>query len=168
MFVTKGKFLGKIPSIYFLKLFYENSYFSCLFLQLKVGGAATNFSWEQNLFKITKPTSKSFSLSLCTLELNFWKIKMPKPIYSSEQTEGLSYSYFMILLPEGTFYHNCAVIVAFIKEEKRREMILLWQCFVSGDRSHPGWELGVRQGHENLGAAVVLGSLSSTEVMLPT
>lgn len=59
MFVTKGKFLGKIPNIYFFfKLLYENSYFSCLFRQLKVGGAATNFSWEQNLFKITKPTSK--------------------------------------------------------------------------------------------------------------
>lgn len=93
---------------------------------------------------------------------------MPKPIYSSEQTEGLSYSYFMILLPEGTFYHNCAVIVAFIKEEKRREMVLLWQCFICGDRSHPEWELGVRQGHENLGAAVELGGLSSTKVMLPT
>lgn len=131
MFVTKGRFLGRIPSTYGLLWL-----FSCLFLQLKAGGAATNFSWEQILFKITKPTSKSFIPSLCTLELNFLKIKMPEPIYSSEQTEGLSYSYFIILLPEGTFYHNCAVIVAFIKEEKRREIILLRQCFISDDGSH--------------------------------
>lgn len=81
--------------------------------------------------------------------VEFKKIKMPEPIYSSEQTEGLSYSYFMILLPEGTFYHNCAVIVAFIKEEKRREIILLRQCLISDDGSHTPWELGVRQGHEN-------------------
>lgn len=67
---------------------------------------------------------------------------MPEPIYSSEQTEDLSYSYFMILLPEGTFYHDCAVIVAFIKEEKRREIILLRQCFISDEGSHTAWESG--------------------------
>lgn len=133
-------------------MFYE-WLFSCPFLQLKVGGTATNFSWEQLLFQITKPTSKSFSPSLCTLESNFKEIKMPESIYSSKQIEGLSYSYFMILLPEGTFYHNCAVIVAFIKEEKRREIVLLRQCFISDDGSHTPWELRVRQGHENSRAA---------------
>lgn len=33
----------------------------------------------------------------------------------------LSYSSFMILLPEGTFYYNCAVMVAVIKEEKKKK-----------------------------------------------
>lgn len=109
-----------------------------------------NISQEQILFKINKLTSISFGPSLCTLEWNFKKIKMPEPIHSSEQTEGLSYSYFMILLPEGIFYHNCAGIVAFIKEKKKkREIILLTRCFISDEWSRTPWELRGRHVRES-------------------
>jgi len=55
-----------------------------------------NISQEHLLFKINQPASVSFGPSLCTLKWNFKKIKMPELVYSSEQTKGLSYSYFMI------------------------------------------------------------------------
>lgn len=66
MFVTKGRFLGRIPSIY--------GFLMAIFMSISTTqsrGAAANFSWEQILFKITKPASKNFSPSLYTLELKF-------------------------------------------------------------------------------------------------
>lgn len=106
-----------------------------------------NISQEQILFKINKLTSISFGPSLCTLKWNLKKIKMPEPIYSSEQTEGLSYSYFMILLPEGIFCHNCAGIVAFIKEKKKKRGKLYCSpgvsFLMSGPTHHGSSEAGM-------------------------
>lgn len=148
-------------------LFY--GYFHVYFYTYEVGGAAMNISQEQILFKINKLTSISFGPSLCTLKWNLKKIKMPEPIYSSEQTEGLSYSYFMILLPEGIFCHNCAGIVAFIKEKKKKE-----GNYIAHPVFHFWWVVPHTTGAQRQACMgkpsdlpMALGGLNSTRVILP-
>lgn len=93
---------------------------------------------------------------------------MPEPIYSSEQTEGLSYSYFMILLPEGIFYHNCAGIVAFIKEKKKEGNYIAHRVF------HFWWVVLHTTGAQRQACTgkpsdlpMALGGLNTTRVILP-